>query len=181
MDGERWTSCKPGFFLPVRVLLRPFRRRFLGKLEQAHRRGLLQFIGEYAALSQWQAFADWLPPLRHGEWVVYTKRPFTGPQSVLAYLARYTHRVTISNSRLAIPRQSIPRLPHSMLARCLPAVCRHIALMRIWEGVLQSLTDHEGCSAATSVRTRIADKNVFHRMNAQWSAAPTMARRLQLH
>ena len=99
-DGERWVACKPGFFLPVRVLLRLFRRRFLEELSQAHRTGQLQFFGEYAQLSDVDAFADWLAPIRTCEWVVYAKRPFAGPAAVLAYLSRYTHRVAISNSRL---------------------------------------------------------------------------------
>jgi hypothetical protein len=99
-DGERWVSCKPGFFLSVRVLSRLFRRRFLEALAVAHRAGRLQFFGEYAGLSNARAFATWLAPLRDVEWVVYAKRPFAGPAAVLAYLSRYTHRVAISNSRL---------------------------------------------------------------------------------
>ena len=99
-DGARWVTCKPGFFLPVRVLSRLFRRRFLEELDQAHRAGRLQFFGEYAALAEARAFADWLAPLRACEWVVYAKRPFAGPAAVLAYLSRYTHRVAISNQRL---------------------------------------------------------------------------------
>jgi hypothetical protein len=93
-------ACKPGFFLPVRVLSRLFRRRFVEALDQAHRAGRLQFFGEYAALADARAFADWLAPLRACEWVVYAKRPFAGPAAVLAYLSRYTHRVAISNRRL---------------------------------------------------------------------------------
>jgi hypothetical protein len=99
-DGERWVSCKPGFFLPVRVLSRLFRRRFLDALEQAHRTGQLQFFGESAALAQARDFASWLAPLCKCEWVVYAKRAFAGPAAVLAYLSRYTHRVAISNQRL---------------------------------------------------------------------------------
>ena len=99
-DGQRWIACRPGFFLPVRVLSRLFRRRFLEALAKAHAAGLLQFFGEYDALSNAAAFADWLKPLRRIEWVVYAKRPFAGPAAVLAYLARYTHRVAIANSRL---------------------------------------------------------------------------------
>ncbi|MGH8846584.1 MAG: IS91 family transposase [Polaromonas sp.] len=99
-DGQRWIACKPGFFLSVRVLSRLFRRRFLEELDQVHRAGRLQFFGEHAALADAQAFADWLAPLRKCEWVVYAKRPFAGPEAVLAYLSRYTHRVAISNSRL---------------------------------------------------------------------------------
>jgi hypothetical protein len=99
-DGERWVACKPGFFLPVRVLSRLFRRRFVEALEEAQRNGLLQFFGEYAPLAECTAFADWLAPLKKCEWVVYAKRPFAGPAAVLAYLSRYTHRVAIANSRL---------------------------------------------------------------------------------
>ena len=99
-DGERWVACKPGFFLPVRVLSRLFRRRFLEELAKAHHAGQLQFFGEYAPLADAMAFADWLAALRDCEWVVYAKRPFAGPAAVLAYLSRYTHRVAISNRRL---------------------------------------------------------------------------------
>jgi hypothetical protein len=99
-DGKTWIACRPGFFLPVRVLSRLFRRRFLEGIEQLHRTGRLQFFGEHAALQDATAFADWLAPMRRCEWVVYAKRPFAGPQAVLAYLSRYTHRVAISNSRL---------------------------------------------------------------------------------
>jgi hypothetical protein len=99
-DGERWVACKPGFFLPVRVLSRLFRRRFLEELATAHRAGQLQFFGEDAALADAARFSDWLAPLRAQEWVVYAKRPFAGPAAVLAYLSRYTHRVAISNRRL---------------------------------------------------------------------------------
>jgi hypothetical protein len=99
-NGERWVACRPGFFLPVRVLSRLFRRRFLEELAAAHRGGRLQFFGDDAGLVDAQAFAQWLAPLRQCEWVVYAKRPFAGPEAVLAYLSRYTHRVAISNSRL---------------------------------------------------------------------------------
>jgi Putative transposase/Transposase zinc-binding domain len=99
-DGERWVACRRGFFLPVRVLSRLFRRRFLEEMAHAHQTGLLQFFGEHAALAQPQAFAAWLAKLKDREWVVYAKRPFAGPEAVLAYLSRYTHRVAISNSRL---------------------------------------------------------------------------------
>jgi hypothetical protein len=99
-DGKTWVACRPGFFLPVRVLSRLFRRRFLEELLRVHQAGKLQFFGEHAALADTQAFKAWLTPLRQCEWVVYAKRPFAGPQAVLAYLSRYTHRVAISNSRL---------------------------------------------------------------------------------
>lgn len=99
-DGQRWVACRPGFFLSVRVLSRLFRRRFLEALTKAHAAGQLQFFGEHAMLADASTFADWLAPLRRCEWVVYAKRPFAGPAAVLAYLARYTHRVAIANSRL---------------------------------------------------------------------------------
>jgi hypothetical protein len=100
LDQDRWVPCKRGFFLSVRVLSRLFRRRFLEELAAAHARTALHFFGEHAHLSDAAAFAQWLAPLRRIEWVVYAKRPFAGPQAVLAYLSRYTHRVAISNSRL---------------------------------------------------------------------------------
>ena len=100
LDADRWVPCKPGFFLPVRVLSRLFRRRFLEELSAAHGRGQLHFFGEYAELADAAVFAQWLAPLRQCDWVVYAKRPFAGPAAVLAYLSRYTHRVAISNSRL---------------------------------------------------------------------------------
>jgi hypothetical protein len=100
LDGERWVACRPGFFLPVRVLSRLFRRLFMEKLITAHKAGHLKFFGNHAALADAQAFAAYLAPLHRTEWVVYAKRPFGGPKAVLAYLSRYTHRVAIANSRL---------------------------------------------------------------------------------
>ena len=99
-DGQRWVSCRPGFFLPVRVLSRLFRRLFLEQLAAAHEAGRLHFFADHAPLAERHAFAAYLAPLRKVEWVVYAKRPFAGPQAVLAYLSRYTHRVAIANSRL---------------------------------------------------------------------------------
>src|SRR6202049_3048611 len=100
LDGKRWVSCRPGVFLAVRVLSRLFRRLFLEKLMAAHEAGALKFFGTHAPLTARKAFATFLARLRKIEWVVYAKRPFGGPQAVLAYLSRYTHRVAISNSRL---------------------------------------------------------------------------------
>ena len=99
-DGQRWIACRPGFFLPVRVLSRLFRRRFLEALQAAFTRGHLHFAGALAALQDPQTFAQALAPLRETEWVVYAKPPFGGPAQVLEYLGRYTHRVAISNHRL---------------------------------------------------------------------------------
>jgi hypothetical protein len=99
-DQTSWISCRPGFFLPVRVLSRRFRRLFLGRLQAAFAAGELRFSGMLAALTDPTAFAGRLADLRGIEWVVYAKRPFAGPQQVLAYLGRYTHRVALANSRL---------------------------------------------------------------------------------
>jgi Putative transposase/Transposase zinc-binding domain len=100
LDGSRWISCRPGFLLPVRVLSRLFRRLFLKALTAAHAAGRLSFFGAHTSLSNMQSFAAFLAPLRNTDWVVYSKRPFGGPEAVLAYLSRYTHRVAIANSRL---------------------------------------------------------------------------------
>ncbi len=100
LDGLRWVACRPGFLLPVRVLSRLFRRRFLQGLAKAHAAGQLKFFSDQAGLADPQAFAKHLAPLRRKNWFVYAKRPFAGPEAVLAYLARYTHRIAISNSRL---------------------------------------------------------------------------------
>jgi hypothetical protein len=100
LDGKSWVACRPSFFLPVRVLSRLFRRLFLQKLVIAHAAGELQFFGKHAPLKDARAFAAYLAPLRNSEWVVYSKRPVGGPEKVLRYLARYTHRVAISNRRL---------------------------------------------------------------------------------
>jgi len=94
----RWLSCKSGFFLPVRVLSPLFRRVFLQRLVAAHER--LEFYGQLQHLADKKAFTAYLAPSRQVRWVVYAKRPFSGPQAVLAYLSRYTHRVAISNRRL---------------------------------------------------------------------------------
>ena len=99
-DGKTWVACRAGFFLPVRVLSRLFRRRFVEELQRLNDAGKLKFLGEHADLADAKAFRHWLAPMRRCEWVVYAKRPFAGPQAVLAYLSRYTHRVAISNSRL---------------------------------------------------------------------------------
>ena len=100
LDGTRWVACRPGFFLPVRVLSRLFRRLVLEQLAAAHEAGRLHFFGDHAPLAGGDAFTAYLAPLRTIEWVVYSKRPFGGPEAVLAYLSRYTHRVAIANSRL---------------------------------------------------------------------------------
>ena len=100
LDGTRWVRCKPGFLLPVRVLSRLFRRLFLAALTDAHAASRLAFFGKIQDLHHREAFAARLAPLKRKKWFVYTKPPFAGPEAVLAYLARYTHRVAISNSRL---------------------------------------------------------------------------------
>ena len=99
-DGERWIACRSGFFLPVRVLSRFFRRRFLQLLGQAFERGELEFFSALESLRDRKAFLRYLEPLREKEWIVYAKAPFAGPEQVLEYVGRYTHRVAISNNRL---------------------------------------------------------------------------------
>ena len=100
LDGTRWIACRPGFFLPVRVLSRLFRRLFLDELRAAFEDGQLGFFGDLADLADPAGFVRRLRDLRRVEWVVYAKPPFGGPEQVLAYLGRYTHRVAIANSRL---------------------------------------------------------------------------------
>jgi hypothetical protein len=99
-DGQHWIGCRPGFFLPVRVLSRLFRRLFLQQLRQAFDAGKLHFFNSLATLQDPDSFASYLAPAAQAEWVVYAKPPFGGPQQVLDYLGRYTHRVAISNNRL---------------------------------------------------------------------------------
>jgi Putative transposase len=99
-DGEHWIACRPGFFLPVRVLSRLFRRLFLEQLHQAFRAGELHFYSHLEPLRDARAFAAYLAPAADAEWVVYAKPPFGGAKHVLDYLGRYTHRVAISNNRL---------------------------------------------------------------------------------
>ncbi len=99
-ESPRWVSCRPGFFLPVRVVSRLFRGKYLAGLQTAYAAGRLQFHGRLTALAEPSAWAAWLAPLYAQDWVVYAKPPFGGPEQVLKYLARYTHRVAISNSRL---------------------------------------------------------------------------------
>ena len=100
VDGTRWVGCRPGFFLPVRVLSRLFRRLFLAQLQDAFAAGELRFYHALAALHDAGAWARYLAPLARAEWVVYAKPPFGGPERVLEYLGRYTHRVAIANHRL---------------------------------------------------------------------------------
>ena len=100
LDGTRWVSSRPAFLLPVRVLGKLFRRLFLTRLLELHAAGSLNFYGETANLSDRRVFIRRIAPLRKKHWVVYAKPPFAGPQAVLAYLSRYTHRVAISNRRL---------------------------------------------------------------------------------
>ena len=100
LDSTRWVSCRPGFFLPVRVLSRRFRRLFLKYLEKAFDSGQLQFFGSIQKLRDAHEFHSYVAPLKQTEWVVYAKPPFAGPQQVLDYVGRYTHRVAISNNRL---------------------------------------------------------------------------------
>jgi Putative transposase/Transposase zinc-binding domain len=99
-DGRRWISSRSNFLVHVNVLARLFRGKFLAKLTKAHARGRLKFFNTHARLADKRAFKEFLAPLRRIEWVVYCKDPFAGPEQVLRYLSRYTHRVAISNRRL---------------------------------------------------------------------------------
>jgi hypothetical protein len=99
-DGTRWISSSVNYLLPVPVLMRMFRGKMLSALKAAHASGRLEFFGDHAGLADKAAFKAWLEPLYDTKWHVYAKRPFAGPEQVLAYLARYTHRVAIGNSRL---------------------------------------------------------------------------------
>ena len=99
-DGKRWKNCRSGFFLPVKVLSRLFRRLLFKGLARLHKTGKLRFFGDLTKLADPETFAAHLAPLRKTNWVVYAKPPFGGPEAVLAYLSRYTHRVAISNHRL---------------------------------------------------------------------------------
>ena len=99
-DGSRWVSTRKGFFLPVRVLSRLFRGIFLHSLKKAFAAGDLDFFGEQTHLAEPGAFSNWISSHKKADWVVYSKRPFAGPEQVLEYLGRYTHRVAISNQRL---------------------------------------------------------------------------------
>jgi hypothetical protein len=99
-DGQSWIACRPGFFLPVRVLSRMFRGLILHYLEKAFAAGELNFFAAYRYLHDPVAFRRYLAPVRGSEWVVYAKRPFAGPAQVLDYVGRYTHRVAISNNRM---------------------------------------------------------------------------------
>jgi hypothetical protein len=100
LDGSRWVPCRQRFFLPVRVFSKLFCRLMLEKLAAAHQAGQLQFFNDHVALAAADAFTAYLAPLKKLKWYVYVKPPFGGPEAVLAYLARYTHRVAIANSRL---------------------------------------------------------------------------------
>ena len=100
LDGKSWISCRPAFLLPVHVLSKLFRRLFLTRLIALHVAGRIQFFGDHVGLSERRAFLRYIAPLRKKNWITYAKAPFAGPEAVLAYLSRYTHRVAISNRRL---------------------------------------------------------------------------------
>ena len=100
MDGKQWTSCRKRFFLPVRVLSRLFRRLFIEELPRAYDKGRLAFHGALESYRDPELFRSLLDACRRSEWVVYAKPPFSGPEAVVDYLARYTHRIAVSNHRL---------------------------------------------------------------------------------
>jgi len=100
LDGKSWVSSRPAFLLPVHVLSKLFRRLFLTRLVELHAAGQLQFFGDQTGLGERRVFLRHIAPLRKKNWITYAKAPFAGPEAVLAYLSRYTHRVAISNRRL---------------------------------------------------------------------------------
>src|SRR5271169_5594156 len=102
-DGSKWIACRPDYFLCVEVLSALFRRLFLEMLVAAHDAGRLQFFGDHVGLADRAAFNAYIAPLRDIDWVVYAKKPFAGPEQVLHYLSRYTHRIAISNRRRSRP------------------------------------------------------------------------------
>ena len=99
-DGSKWIACRATYFLPVKVLSRLFRRLFLEMLVAAHENNRLEFYGDHAGLADRSVFDAYIIPVRKVDWVVYAKAPFAGPEQVLRYLSRYTHRIAISNHRL---------------------------------------------------------------------------------
>ena len=117
LDGSKWISCRKTFLLSFSVLSHLFKRLFLERLIKAHDDGLLNFYGAYAGLADRAAFEAFLKPVRKLNWYVNIKDPFAGPEAVLAYLSRYTHRVAISNRRLVSDRQKPRRLPLQGLSR----------------------------------------------------------------
>jgi hypothetical protein len=189
LDGERWVACRPGFFLPVRVLSRLFRRLFLEKLSDAHRAGTLRFFGEHQALADTKTFGEWLTPVRQIDWSVYAKRPFAGPAAVLAYLSRYTHRVAIANSRLiALDKQGVTfkwkdyrakeRCRHKTMTLAPDEFIRRFLLHVLPSGFHR--IRHYGLIANTTRRDNLAqarellmDKNTDESMDAETNSADT--------
>ena len=123
-DGSRWISSRPRFLVHVNVLSRLFQGRFLALLVKAHTQGRLRFFGDHAALVDRRAFKRFLAPLRKIEWVVYTKNPFAGPQQVLRYLSRYTHRVATPIAVWSQPTTTASRSAGRTIASTAPAAGR---------------------------------------------------------
>jgi hypothetical protein len=130
LDGTRWIGCRPNYLLPVKVLSRLIRRLMLEMLLAAHDAGRLQFFGDHAHLAGKAAFKAYLAPLHRTKWFVYSKEPFAGPEQVLAYLSRYTHRVAISNSRLITADAKDEWSPRSGRRRTFPEIAR-----AVWFGI----------------------------------------------
>jgi hypothetical protein len=139
MDGTEWISCRDGFFLSVRMLSRLFRRLFLEHLLNAFDAGKLEFFSSLESLRHRSSFLDYLAPLGQADWVVYAKRPFAGPEQVLDYVGRYTHRVAISNNRLldshALGSGFVQSIfsppPRRSPFECLPSVSRRDAGLKL--------------------------------------------------
>ena len=170
LDGRRWVACRPNFLLSVRALSKTFRRLFLEGLEAAFRRGELGFFSELAALADPAAFAERVHALRQSAFVVYAKPPFGGPERVLAYLARYTHRTAIANSRLG----GTDSRRHGGFAPCHQrSDCERIIRRRSfgrWPGGRRTSTRADGfCRWLRSGMEWIGDRR---RRSAAWIARP---------
>jgi len=154
-DGKRWVSCRAKFFLPVHALSRLFRRLFLAALEAAFRDGNLQFFGALTPLAGQSAFAEQITALRHSEGVVNAKPPFGGPAQVLAYLARYTHRAAMANSRLiAIDEDKVHVLPggfHRIRHYGFLANGRHIEKLKLCRSLIEAQASQESAGEAGGV------------------------------
>ena len=167
-DGKRWIACKPGFFLPVRVLSRLFRRLFLEGLSAAFNAGELQFFTDLVRLNQAKAFAATLAPLRTTEWMVYAKKTFAGPVQLLAYLARYTHRVAITNSRLLnVDETYVSRAgARDTAGRCLSKTGNALVSLRRFAFAFDRSRDDPLCQIAIA-------RNCGPRFSATTSAMPS--------
>ena len=163
LDGKRWINCRKGFFLPVQVLSRFFRRLFLAEMHKAFNAGSLVFCGDLAKLAHPVIFARQLDALRRLDWVVYAKPPFGGPEQVLAYLGRYTHRVAIANSRLVALDEGSVRFAWKDY--------RHGSHIKV-----MALEAASSSAASSSTRSRANMRNRLMRCRSETAARTSVAR-----